>query len=498
MAPRGMSTKEEAQAGLFRAMAWLSNAPLVLLGAGEEGKTSIALVRTHARAAMVMARLLDPDVEPEAAAAWEKIDRIATFLAGQPDDLTPHDMAKAASDAKVTFKDAQWIANVARVDQIRHLVTKARGPRLFDGSVRASSMRVFGGRLTPDGEALQGLVFPAVGPVHASILESQRAGVTERPALPITARDGKRVLPTARDVALWLGSTEARAALRETRDDAYEGFDQAAEKVLARRPGEDGAQRHASVYASMLDALATYLAPPVSPWPGATSSPYRRRQMEVALSGWTMLRHDMTAFARLPLATLASADPVKSTVSTPAFVEPHPEAIAALVALVRQTQRGLTAVGGLTKESPGGQVLQEVEQLLAACLAVAVRQAEGLPLTSAEGESLAQVPARMASLEGRLALTGASDVPLVADVHTDVGQSRVLEEGIGYLQDLWMLVREPRSQRLVLAVGAAIPHFELVQPGSLRMADLPWRARLQAGSAPPRAPMSRSYAVLAK
>jgi hypothetical protein len=83
-------------------------------------------------------------------------------------------------------------------------------------------------------------------------------------------------------------------------------------------------------------------------------------------------------------------------------------------------------------------------------------------------------------------------------VHTDVGQSRVLQEGIGYLQDLWMLVREPRSQRLVLAVGAALPHFEFVQPGSLRMADLPWRARLQAGSAPPRDPLARSYAVVAK
>src|SRR5262249_20982934 len=158
-------------------------------------------------------------------------------------------------------RDVQAIANVAKVDRLRHATVERTPPRLYDGDAGArapegdtggaflratASARVFPPRATPDAEVLQGLVFPAGG---------QLADVEA----PETARDGVRALPSAVDVAAWLGANEARTILHESRNDAYAGFDAALTRLSARRPPDE--QRHASLYMTALDVLATMLAP---------------------------------------------------------------------------------------------------------------------------------------------------------------------------------------------------------------------------------------------
>src|SRR5262249_25466184 len=141
----------------------------------------------------------------------------------------------------------------------------------------APSLRLFGGRAAPDSEVMQSLVFPSVGALKAGNDKAQ------------TARDGERALPSALDVAAWLGCPEAKAVLRESGDDGYDGYDAALEELFRRRPPEHTLGRHASVYVSSLDALATYAAGSAADksQPGASTSAWSRRKIEVTLAAWS-------------------------------------------------------------------------------------------------------------------------------------------------------------------------------------------------------------------
>src|SRR5262249_40176666 len=92
MAPRGPADRDAAPAGWFRAVAWLQGAALALEGAGERevrAPVDVATARVHARAALLLARLLDFDVDAEAASAWQRAENAGELLVGDADDPTP-------------------------------------------------------------------------------------------------------------------------------------------------------------------------------------------------------------------------------------------------------------------------------------------------------------------------------------------------------------------------------------------------------------------------
>jgi hypothetical protein len=489
MSPRGAADCDEAHAGWFRAVAWLEGAALALDGTGEgtaRSSVDVGTARVHARAALLLARLLDYDVDAEAAGAWDRVERAGELLIGDPDDPTPRDLSLAAAAQKLDLRNGDWFSNVAMVDRVRHAASKAREARVDDGALGsiappagldprlpvgrlAPGFRLVGPRLTPDGELLQALVFPLLGPL------------TDRKP-PASARDGVRALPAALDVGAWLGSAEARAQVHAAHDDAYAGYDETLDRMKLARPADGSLERHRTPYLSMLDAIETWLRPSVGDrvQPGAPTTEGRVRKAAVALAAWTELRHDATAMSRVQVLDLrlAPQPPVESAV--PMFVEPHPEAIAKLLALVRQTERALLGSGTLPKEAPGMAVLDEVDDLLWTALGVAVHEAADRAVPAALLQALGAFPARMRALEAVLARSGAAEVPLVVDVHSDRPSGRALEEALGPIEELWMVMREPATHELWLAVGASIPHVELVQPMAQRASDAAWRARIAA------------------
>jgi hypothetical protein len=505
MSPRGAADRDEAHAGWFRAVAWLQGAALALEGSGEDSvhaPVDVATARVHARAALLLTRLLDYGVDAEAASAWERADGASELLVGEADDPTPRLLALATMSQKLDLRSGDWLANVALVDRVRHAAAQARPARTDDGALGSEApssgvdpalpigrlvpgFRLFGPRATPDAELLQALVFPRVGPLT-------------RPEPPRTARDGVRALPSALDVAAWLGSGEARAQLHASGDDAYARFARTLERFARARPAPGAVERHRTPYLSMLDAIETWLGASGGDrvQPGASTTEWRARKADVALAAWTELRHDATAMARVQVLDVRVAPRAPAQSVVPVFVEPHPEAIAKLVAVVRQTERALLAAGALAKDSPAVAVLDEVDDLLRTALEVAVDEALDRAIPAATIAALAGFPARLRALEGTLAASGAVDVPLCVDVHTDRPSGRVLEEALGPIEELWMIVREPETHRLWLAVGATIPRHEVVQPAHKRASDAAWRARVAAEGEPSPGDLARLYSVV--
>jgi hypothetical protein len=124
--------------------------------------------------------------------------------------------------------------------------------------------------------------------------------------------------------------------------------------------------------------------------------------------------------------------------------------------------------------------------MLRTALAAAVDATNDAAFSVSTSASLAYLPTALAEWEALVDKTGDTELELAADLHTDIGAARVRTLGTGALEALHAVVREPGSGRLIHAVGAHVPVYELIQPAALRLSDAAFRARLRAGSAPPR------------
>jgi hypothetical protein len=463
-----------ARPGAFRALAWLASAPLVLVAQSEVPGASVGVgaARLHARTAMLLARFSEREVDAGIHAAWSRIARLLTFLWGPSDDLAPPELTELASAMAVKLEDPKHIASVVTVDKLRHRAAQGRAPLVFDGTGSAGragiAMRLFGGHAPADSIALGLLV-------------------------------GTRGLPSTLDLAAWMGAPEARGAIRETGGDGSAGYDAALAKAITARPTADAPSRHASVHGSLLDAVMTWLVPAEGA-PRALASPAAQRaSIESALAMWTYARHadQPLTRARPTRAPFAVGELHVTGAALPAFIEPTPEVIARLVATLGQMRRGLAAIGGVQPASPAMTVLVEVDDLLRAALRVASRQVNDEALNAEDLAVLASLPARLARLEE----SENEMVPVVAEVFADPRGERVLSSATGSVEPALMIVREPGTGRLLLAVGAHVAHHELVEARGERSTDATYRSRFRGEAqekppTPPRAVYTSAFRVV--
>jgi Protein of unknown function (DUF3160) len=477
-----------ARPGSFRALAWLGAAPFTLVARSEAHGAPIGIgrARTNARAAMLLARICDRDVDAAVSAAYGRLVRLFSFVWGAPDDLSLTELDDLAEAGGIDLTKPENIANVVRVDKVRTRAAAVRLPRVYDGSGVAErggiNVRLFGGHASADSVVLQSLVGPRVGLAH----EAAAASDVDR------LRKGQRVLPSTLDIAAWLGAPEARPLLHESNADVFDAYDQVL-AALQQVQGERGTSLHASVFGSLLDALIAWAnaAPSVT---GVARTPAAdRMRVESLLSAWTLARHAGQAMARpRPAPSSATAELRVSGAALPVFVEPMPDVVARLVAVVRQLRRGLAALGGLAPTSGASTTLVEIEDILRIALKGAERHANDEATTSEEAAALASLPARMARLEGgaRADDSASDDVgPVVAVIYSDPPSRRVLASATGRIEPALMLARDPNRDEPVLVAGAHVAHHEIVEgfepaPGVLHavrppITDASWRARLE-------------------
>lgn len=454
-----------ARPGSFRALAWLASAPLVLVARSEVpgGVLGVAASRLHARTAMVFTRLTDRDVDAGISASWSRITRLLAFVWGPSDDLTFLELDAAASALGVNLEDPKHVANVVTVDRVRHRAAKARAPQLYDGAAAPGaagvSVRMFGGHAPADSVALA-----AFSRAHES------------------------AMPSSLDLAVWLQAPEGRAALHEGGGDAHAGYDDALARAITARPAEGASSRHSSVYGSQLDTVMTWLAPQDESARPLASAAARRAAIESALASWTYARHASQALSRRKPAR-GSHGPRELQVSgapLPAFVEAAPDVLSRLVATCGQMKRGLAGLGALSAASPAMTGLAEVDDILRVALRVATRAANDEALPAEDLTALASLPARLASLDepGE----ESSSRPLVAEVFVDASGHRVLSTATGAVEPALMIVREPGTGRLLVAVGAHVAHHEMVEARG--------RPRSDTTTLPPRAPYTEAFRVV--
>lgn len=495
---RVASGTETQRRDVATAFAWLAMAPLVLVGRDETlgPDVSVTTVRDHTRAALLLANALHPDVDREAATAWDRLENIERFLIGAADDWSPSELGALASSTAgvgIDVRDVKSFDEVARVDRLRRAAAKGFHARVHDGqgddswfdlpSVPAATResrfvarlvpptaRLLGARTGLDAVVQQALVYPVVGGYKGSRSVS-------------TLEDGKRTLSRPLDFAAVLGSKSAREALHGDGDDAYDGFDSTLKKLIERRPAERETTRHASVHLSALDLIATILTPSAADasLPASGDGEHNNRMLGVALAAHAIVRHDFAGPGR-PRARGAESPATDRTPRTPlVFVEPHPEAIGRMVALLRQLERGLMSYQALPN-GPALETLESAERFLTAAFQSALLMANGLPASDDTSKTLAGITDWLSTLEQRAGGPAARGV----DAHVDLRSDRALAIGTGSPEILASVVRDPKSGELVLAFGAAARPLEFVHPRGEPLTDASWRERVGKGAiAPP-------------
>ena len=412
--------------------AWLALAPFAV-GANEDAspRLDVAKVRTNTAAALLLARATDARVDAKASADLDRLLAIGHFLAGSSDDVDLRALAAMTKNAKIDLTDGTTIANVVRIDKLRVAVRAAATPKLLDGELCGPSIRFLPFAAPLDGVAMQNLVAPSV---------------------PL------RAMPSALDVAVWLGSDEALREISARGDNKLAGYSRALSALFLARPRE----RHTSIYSSSLDVVASMLAPSVSKTALAASktAAFRSAELDSALSAWTAFRTDFSGVSSHLTSAPPSPDATPSTKPTLVYVEPEIEAIGNLMSLVRQASRGLDALKAIDPTSPAHAVLADVDELLTVAFEVALLAANDESPTTTQRATLATLPAWMDSLETAL---GSETIRSVV-AHRNQGDGSTLVESTKAIETIYLALREPRTDRLVLAIGGHVPHLEEVVP----------------------------------
>lgn len=413
----------DARIAQFRAVTWLARAALAL--SAEVPSVDIARARTQTRAAMLLSRATND--------AWGRIADTFAFAAGVGDDPGARELLAKTSALGLDLRDEATIGNVVRVNHLRSALTRDAVATVEDTNGVKPTFRLLSPSAPADAHALLDLF-------HGD-------------------------LPTALAVGVALGSGEARTLLdAEIHDER--ALDEAAHTLPI-----DRLARHASLHASGLDALAVYLGPSsLDAQRSWRETPvYRRRKLEVALSAWATLRHAAIPFAH-GTARAVLDEPPTAFEDVPAAIEPHPEALACLIALVRQTRHGLAAHAAMREGGAAAQLLERVEAMLADALHIVLAQAVA-PLDAPLAHALGAMPSRIASIERSM---GSSAAPLVVVTAANPAKGRVLEDATGYASDVWLAIDVAGAASLF--VGARIPFYEVA--ATLRETDASWSKRL--------------------
>jgi hypothetical protein len=182
--------------------------------------------------------------------------------------------------------------------------------------------------------------------------------------------------------------------------------------------------------------------------------------------------------------------PVIST----SYVEPNPLVFARIAIVAATLDQGLAA-RNYYQRNGGGTALSSIHSALLALAPLSARLAEiarkevaGEPVSHDELYWMQENFSNSLGYVRQLAEFWLTDPPktvaLIADVASNPTAGTVLEEAIGPVDIIYVIVNGPNG--LHVTRGAVYSTYEFVQPIDQRLTDDQWRAMVDSGNLPPR------------
>jgi len=502
--PRGHYTRSEKLKRYFKAMMWYGRMAFLLKGGDISECSGIEtplITEKDAKIATIQASLIAselPAVEvgnKTAQELWTRMYSVTAFFVGTADDLTPYEYQKALDEVFGSELDAAELADDEKILRLKAELAKLRSPEIYGGSgvcvvyppitreklheclAKTKGFRFMGQRFIPDSYMFQQMVFPAVGLyVGANCEEAFTCCYT--PVGPA------RCFPRGLDVMAVLGSGRAEEILKEDGDTEYEGKNTSYQKQLNLLKQEfsqfNVTDWNRNLYWSWLYTLKPLLKEFPAGYPTfMQTKAWQDKELQTALASWTELRHDTILYAKQSYTPKGVGMPPQPK-PVHGYVEPVPEFYARMLALTEMTKNGLEKMDVL--EDKHRDRLNSLESTLNRLIEISKKELENQELTEEDYEFIRNFGENLDAVVAGVDTEG-KQTTIVADVHTDTNTEKVLEEGVGKVDLILVVYKQPDGQ-IVVGAGPVMSYYEFKHPMSDRLTDEKWREMLNSENIP--------------
>lgn len=488
--PRGHYTRNEKFKKYFKVMMWYGRMDFKL----KPGNTDAAV--KHGRH-MTMQALLMADAlmrDPEAMRLWESVYEPTIFFVGRADDLHPPDYIELIRKLYTEEGTAAKYANPDRLDTFIQEAAQVRKPRILSGAAvagqgelpaAAQGFRFMGQRFIPDSAIFQQLVYHTKN--GEPLLKYTGDGD------PFTKEDipgvgPARAFPRGLDIMAVLGSERALQILEKEGDTDYTQYDSQMEKLRSEILTLNSGDWTQNLYWSWLNSLRPLLsAAPEEGLPAfMRNSAWLDKALMTALGSWTELRHDTILYAKQSYTMVGTAMPPPPQL-TYGYVEPYPQVYSRLQGMMRDLrdvikaiELSVPAVSDKVREFEG--VLRRLEEISQKELDGEARTEEEYRLIWNMGQTLAGLAQFPPDIMDKITSGTDRQMDVIADVHTDLNSSQVLEEGVGSPFNIYVLIENGMDRRLCR--GAVFSYYEFKWPLDDRLTDEAWQQMEAAATRP--------------
>ncbi len=454
--PRGHYTRSSLLKCYFMSMMWLGRMTFTML----PDKLPQATTEQTLMALMIVQALNASDVYGEPAmTVWSRIYDPTVFFVGKSDNLNIYQyttLAEQVYGEDFAYLSVDELADPSLLSEFIAQASELPEPLItspLPGST-PKGFRFMGQRFIPDSYMFDRLTAPTVP---------------------------GRLMPRGLDVMAVLGSPRAQEILDQVYEEDlnpnYVTWMDSMKVEFAAKPAGDWAQ---NLYWNWLYSLMPLLFVKDSGYPLFMQIPaWLDKELATSLGSWAELRHDTILYAKQS-SSWECLPPVPPILK--GYVEPNPHLYARLAALAHFMITGFEN-RGLSLDS-FHQRLVDLECFLLSLKNISEKELTNTPPSPEEyvlvhkcGQILENIVTFPPEEAGDLENETDEQMPVIADVHTDALNNLVLEVGVGYPFDIYIIV--PVEDTLKVTRGAVFSYYEFSQTISDRLTDEAWQGMLK-------------------
>lgn len=455
--PRGHYTRNYVLEEYFRGMMWLQSVPF---GMDNDDEVNAAVIIAYTM-------MNNPEIQQK----YDKINKIITYMMGQPDNLSIiqviGELKKINRPMEDLLNDKQAMSKLKKdLEEIGNKATRIR-PKYERTS--HNKINVMPQRYQPDAEVLQEMV-----------------DYDNKPTL--------RATPKGLDFMAAMGVSAAEKILKEEQT-PWKDYDNHL-KAMKKRMGEINWDE--TICTRWMNTLKV-----LNVWSGDKNNqkqlPYfmlnpewSKKDLNAALASWAELKHDAILYAKQPMgAECGGGGPPEPIVK--GYVEPNVGFWKKAIELLDNTEKLLKEQDMLTEKiKDATQRIREEAQFL---LNISEKELAGKELSEEEYGQIECIGATFENISLDLVrekdqyLMGWSDVQgadkkvaLVADVYTANADNNpdksILFEAVGEADEIYVVVEI--GGYLYLTRGSVLSYREFIQPiDQPRLTDEEWQEQLE-------------------
>lgn len=449
---RGRYHSEPALRGYFRAYRYASSMLFAVQASASTGLTNAMVARQYEQAGKLLTVIAKND---ELKSLKRQLDAILEAQFGFADDMTDTDWRAAqlalsqtseSTDTGAPESAESYMLDYARRHNLQpQIYSELVNPALLEEHLSVEDVltgwRLFSSRYTADRALVQHLIFPSTDEYLPALSAQDAADETSVP-FGLSLLNGRMVkaFPTAYESAALLGNVRARSLLDEQKESAFAGYEEAFEEA-----GKKLAD------AATMEAMHNLVVSQGSDLHSTTNLSAADNRLHSLLAFQTWQRYLEFLYAKqsyTPIGKSLVVLPIRSE----ADLEPATGLYLALAAAASE-QNALEDSGDWQKFSGYCQKLARLSQV----------RVRGSELNGEQIDFLNSIDQRFGEL------TGASDRPIIIDVHTDPNSEQVVQQAVG--QPKIVVVEDLR--------GARMSFHEFKHPMQSRMTDQQWQRSLE-------------------